>query len=57
MGVRCFTSPILDHQNNVVASLGISNPIIRMTDEKMTDMANIGKYIAKTISLRCGHKT
>jgi DNA-binding IclR family transcriptional regulator len=55
LGVRCIASPIYDHRNKVVAAVGISGPVIRMKEEKIQDLADVVKNIARTISQRCGY--
>lgn len=49
-GVRCIAAPIIDHKNEVVASIGISGPISRMIDQKVPLIAANVMDIAKESS-------
>jgi DNA-binding IclR family transcriptional regulator len=40
-GVRCIAAPILNHQGQVIASMGISGPSTRMTLERIATLAEI----------------
>jgi IclR family transcriptional regulator, KDG regulon repressor len=49
-GVRCISAPIRDHRNIVVAAIGISGPSIRVTPDKIPDMASVVMDTANQIS-------
>ena len=53
-GVRCISSPIRDHRNKVVAAVGISGPSIRITLEKIPELAAIVMDTARKISRLIG---
>jgi len=53
-GVRCVASPILDHDNNPIATIGISIPSARLSIEKMHQIENGLLEIATKISQRLG---
>ena len=55
LGVRCIAAPILDHRGKVVASVGISGPTIRITHEKMSDLAQTVMESAQQITHLLGH--
>jgi len=54
-GVRCIAVPIFDHRNQVVGSLGISGPTLRMTQEKVPEfistLIDLGLEVSKCIRL------
>jgi IclR family acetate operon transcriptional repressor len=53
-GVRCISAPIHDHRNKAVAAIGISGPSIRVTLDKIPDMASIVMDTANQISRLIG---
>ena len=53
-GVRCVAAPIRNHEGKVVASLSISGPSIRLTEEKISQLALMAKETAKNISKELG---
>ncbi len=55
-GVSCIAAPIYDHNNNVVAAVGISGPSIRMTSERIAELAPSVVRAAREISLKLGQR-
>lgn len=53
-GVRCLAAPIKNYRNEVIASLGISGPINRMTDQRISHLAGSVVEMALKISERLG---
>lgn len=53
-GVRCLAAPIKNYKNEVIASLGISGPINRITDQKISYLANLVVEMATKVSKRLG---
>jgi IclR family transcriptional regulator, KDG regulon repressor len=39
IGVRCVASPIFDHTGHVMASIGVSGPSVRLTPERILQLA------------------
>ena len=56
MGVRCVAAPIRDHSGQVIASISISGPSIRITDEKIPSLARRVIEVCKAISESLGYK-
>ena len=54
-GVRCIAAPIKNHENEVIASLGISGPTSRMMKHKIVRLAALTKEIAGEISEGLGN--
>jgi len=53
-GVSCIAAPIYDHNNSVVAAAGISGPSIRMTSERILELAPSVVGAAREISHKLG---
>jgi len=56
-GVSCLAAPIYDHNNKVVAATGISGPSIRMTAERIVELAPSVIEAAREISRKLGHRS
>ena len=41
LGVRCIATPVFNHTNQCIASIGISGPSIRIKEDNISDMAHI----------------
>jgi DNA-binding IclR family transcriptional regulator len=50
VGVRCVAAPVFDHSNQVIASMGISGPSIRLTEERLPEFAAIVVDVASQAS-------
>lgn len=55
-GVRCIASPVFDMVGVTVASIGISGPTVRMTDDRIPQLAKVVKDIARRLSQELGYK-
>jgi DNA-binding IclR family transcriptional regulator len=55
LGVRCLASAISDHRGEVVASVGISGPIQRITHDRISFLGQLVKEAATKISRRLGY--
>lgn len=55
-GLVCIAAPIRKYRGNVVASLSIAAPTIRMEDEKTRRMVDSVKEVASAISKNLGYK-
>ncbi|MCM3569253.1 IclR family transcriptional regulator [Neobacillus mesonae] len=53
-GIRCIAAPIFDHAGNVCASISISGPAFRMTDERLGLLSHKMIEVGNRISLRLG---
>jgi DNA-binding IclR family transcriptional regulator len=53
-GVRCVAAAIRNHRGSIVASLSISGPSQRVTDENITVFADLAMSAASRISARLG---
>ena len=53
-GVRCVAAPIRDYHGNVVASVSISGPTVRLDDEKMKSLVDVVVRSANKISQNLG---
>ncbi|HHY97591.1 MAG TPA: IclR family transcriptional regulator [Firmicutes bacterium] len=54
LGVRCVAAPIFDYSGRVVASMSISGPSIRITEERIPELAEQIKATTREISRRLG---
>lgn len=54
-GLRCAAAPIFDHHDKVVAAISIAGPSVRMTQERLPELAVIVADAARRISARLGH--
>lgn len=39
-GVRCIAAPVYDHTRHAIACIGISGPTVRMTDDRLENLAH-----------------
>lgn len=53
-GVRCVAAPVFDHQANVVATISISAPVVRLTEEALARQEESVGQTAALISSRLG---
>jgi len=53
-GIRCVAAPIRNHEGKVIASLSISGPSIRITEDKIPQTASMVKETAYEISKSLG---
>lgn len=53
-GIRAVAAPIFDHTGGVVGALGISVPVVRMSDERATDLGTRARDVAWQISVALG---
>lgn len=53
-GIRCAAAPILNHRGDVVVSVGISGPSVRLTDQRIQELASILVEVADRISHAVG---
>ncbi|NPV51967.1 MAG: IclR family transcriptional regulator [Firmicutes bacterium] len=54
VGVRCIAAPIWDRTGKVVASLSVSGPSIRITEERIPELARLVVSTTKDISAELG---
>ncbi|WP_328885234.1 IclR family transcriptional regulator [Streptomyces sp. NBC_00316] len=54
--VSCVAAPVRDSTGQVVAALSISVPMIRWTDERETELAELAAKGAADLSVRLGHR-
>lgn len=54
-GLRCVGAPVRDYTGRVIASISIAGPAFRMTDEKLSALAESVKRAAETLSERMGY--
>jgi DNA-binding IclR family transcriptional regulator len=55
LGVRCLAAAIYDHRGNAVASIGISGPIQRITQDRVAYLGQLVKEVGNKISRRLGY--
>ncbi|ASV69447.1 IclR family transcriptional regulator [Cytobacillus sp. FSL W7-1323] len=54
-GIVCIAVPIFDYQNNVCAAISVSGPLIRMSQERLQELAPFMVDIGKSVSIRLGY--
>ncbi|MDB5084386.1 MAG: IclR family transcriptional regulator [Bacilli bacterium] len=54
VGITCVAAPIWDHKGNVVASISVSGPTMRMQPERLRDLTKLVKKIGLKVSARLG---
>lgn len=54
--VRCVAVPVINHQNQVVAAIGISGPAGRMGLERLPELASVVREIGTALSNRLSFK-
>ena len=54
-GIRCVAAPILDASQHVIASISISGPSVRITDEKIPELADMVIETSQEISKALGY--
>ncbi|MCA9905342.1 MAG: IclR family transcriptional regulator [Anaerolineae bacterium] len=54
-GVRCLAAPVYDVMGNVIASIGISGPTVRVTDDRIEGLAQQVKHAAAALSAELGN--
>jgi len=55
-GVRCVAAPVRDYSGNVIASLSISGPALRISTEAIPSLAQRLREITGKLSARLGYK-
>jgi len=56
-GVRCLAAPIRDFSTRIVAAIGISGPVSRLTDKRFKEAGSIVKKTGLEISRKLGSLT
>ncbi|WP_235598474.1 IclR family transcriptional regulator [Kosmotoga arenicorallina] len=56
-GIHCIGAPIFDRKGNVVASISVSGPAVRMTEEKMKKYKPLLLKAANGISKKLGYSS
>jgi len=54
IGLRCVGAPIRDHSGRIVAALSISGPTVRISDERIPELGEAVKGVAKAVSEALG---
>jgi DNA-binding IclR family transcriptional regulator len=54
-GVRCIAAPVRDHGGRIVAAFGLSSPAVRLTRERIPDLAAQICESAQAISTQLGY--
>ncbi len=55
LGVRCLAAAIYDHRGIAVASIGVSGPIQRITQDRVAYLGQLVKEVGNKISRRLGY--
>jgi DNA-binding IclR family transcriptional regulator len=55
--VSCVAAPVRDRTGRVVAALSISVPMIRWSEERRTELAELAAKGAADLSERLGHRS
>jgi DNA-binding IclR family transcriptional regulator len=53
-GVRCVAAPVMDSDGNVLASVGVTGPAIRITQERVHELGETTRQLAERLSLLTG---
>lgn len=56
LGVRCVAAPVWDQEGRVAAAVSVSGPILRITDERVPDIADALLEATGRISRRLGYR-
>lgn len=54
-GVRCVAAPVRDHSGRIIASFGISSPAVRLTRDRIPEVAERICATAQAISAQLGY--
>lgn len=54
-GVRCIAAPVYGMTGNVIATIGISGPTVRITDDRVHSLAGMVKQAAAELSTELGY--
>jgi DNA-binding IclR family transcriptional regulator len=49
-GVRCLAAPVYDYMGTMIATIGISGPTVRVTDERIPELAQMVMAAARQLS-------
>jgi DNA-binding IclR family transcriptional regulator len=49
-GVRCMAAPVYDYMGTMIATIGISGPTVRVTDDRIPKLAELVKAAARELS-------
>jgi DNA-binding IclR family transcriptional regulator len=55
-GVRCLAVPVYDYSGDAIAALGISGPAMRLTVERVPELADAVKVCSRKLSERLGYQ-
>lgn len=55
-GARCIGAPIFDHTGECVGAISVSGPTIRMTDDRIVQIAQAVQHAANVVSERLGYR-
>jgi IclR family acetate operon transcriptional repressor len=50
VGVRCVAAPLVDHAGKGFAAIGISGPVVRLTEERIPELGGVVREIAGRLS-------
>ena len=56
LGVRCLAAPVYNAQSKVVACIGISGPTVRITPDRIQELAELTMQTAWDLSKHLAHK-
>ncbi|HEA65820.1 hypothetical protein LCGC14_2245720 [marine sediment metagenome] len=56
-GVRCISSPIINHTRKVIASVSIAGPSVRMNNDKLAQIKKSLLSVTDEISIKLGYQT
>lgn len=54
-GVRCIAAPVRNQSQDVIAAVSISGPSFRITDDRIQDLADLVKKVARSMSYQLGY--
>ncbi len=55
-GVRCIAAPVYDSMGRAIAAIGISGPTVRVTDDRINQLAESVKQAARELSTDLGYQ-
>ncbi len=56
IGVRCIAAPVFGFSGELVGSIGVSGPSVRVSQERLPELSAIVMVVAQELSSNLGHK-
>ncbi len=55
-GLRCVAGPVFGHQGHILAAFSVAGPAMRMTPERISEIAHLVQETSRQISFRLGFR-